>query len=397
VVSSLSLVIGRNTSLGGENDSGMRVLVAPDKFGGTLTAAQAAAAIARGWAQVDPTADLQVVPVADGGEGTLDTLVTALGGERRSLAATGPLGEAVEAEFGLVQSSAGLVAIVEMASASGLRLVPPDRRDPLRATTRGTGELILAAARERPVRIVVCLGGSATNDGGAGMAQALGVRLLDRAGAELGPGGLALRDLATIDASGMAEDVRGREVLVATDVDSPLSGPAGASAVFGPQKGASPEDVRALDVALRHFGSVIREQLAVEVADVPGAGAAGGLGAGLMAFLGGRIRRGFDVVGEALDLARQVEAADAVVTGEGRYDQGTERGKAPAGVLRLGRDAGCRTVVIAGQIAEGVRPPAELVISLTDRAGSVEDAMARAEEHLEAAGEEAARWAGEQA
>jgi glycerate 2-kinase len=375
----------------------MRVLVAPDKFGGTLTAAQAAAAIVRGWGRVDPAADLHVVPVADGGEGTLDTLVSALGGERRSLVVTGPLGDPVDAEFGLVESSDGPLAIVEMASASGLRLVPADRRDPLRTTTRGTGELILAAARERPARMVVCLGGSATNDGGAGMAQALGVRMLDEQGAELEPGGAALGCLATIDASALTEEVRGPEVVVATDVDSPLAGPAGASAVFGPQKGASPEDVRVLDDALRHFGAVIREQLGVDVAEVPGAGAAGGLGAGLMAFLGGRIRRGFDVVAEALDLASHAEAADVVVTGEGRYDEGTERGKAPAGVLRLGRAGGSRTVVIAGQIAEGVRPPADLAISLTKRAGSVEDAMARAELHLEAAGAEAAHWIGERA
>jgi glycerate kinase len=370
----------------------MRVLIAPDKFGGTMTAAQAAAAIVRGWRAVDPRADVQVMPVADGGEGTLDTMVAALGGERRSRRVAGPLGEPVEAELGLVASPEGLVAVVEMASASGLRLVPPDRRDPLRATTRGTGELILAAAREQPVRILVCLGGSATNDGGAGMAQALGVRLLDRSGAELGPGGLALRDLTTIDTSGLAEELSGPELVVATDVDSPLTGPTGASAVFGPQKGASPEDVRVLDDALRHFGAVIREQLGVEVMDAPGAGAAGGLGAGLMAFLGGRVRRGFDVVAEALDLSRHAEAADVVVTGEGRYDEGTQRGKAPVGVLRMGRDAGSRTVVIAGQIAEGVQPPADLVLSLTERAGSVEDAMARAELHLEAAGAEAARW-----
>ena len=375
----------------------MRVLVAPDKFGGTLTAAQAAAAIVRGWRQVDPGADVQVMPVADGGEGTLDTMVSALRGERRAHRVAGPLGEPVEAELGLVASPDGLVAIVEMASASGLRLVPSDRRDPLRATTRGTGELILAAARERPVRILVCLGGSATNDGGGGMAQALGVRLLDHTGGELGPGGMALRDLATIDVSALVPELRGPEVVVATDVDSPLTGPSGASAVFGPQKGAGPEDVRILDDALRHFGTVIRDQLGIDVIDAPGAGAAGGLGAGLMAFLGGRVRRGFDVVAEALDLSRHAKAADVLVTGEGRYDEGTERGKAPAGVLRLGRDAGSRTVVIAGQVAEGVRPPADLVLSLTERAGSAEDAMARAELHLEAAGAEAARRMGDRA
>ena len=369
----------------------MRVLVAPDKFGGTLTAAQAADAIARGWLRADPSAEVRMVPVADGGEGTLEALVSALRGERRSHVVTGPLGDPVEAEIGLMDSPGGLVAIVEMASASGLRLVPPGRRDPLRTTTRGTGELILAAARERPARIVVCLGGSATNDGGAGMAQALGVRLLDGAGSELGSGGLALRELATIDRTALAREMIGIEVLAATDVDSPLTGPVGASAVFGPQKGASEDDVRVLDEALRHFATVIHEQVGVDVADMPGAGAAGGLGAALLAFLGARIRPGFEVVAEALDLARHARAADVVVTGEGRFDEQTARGKASAGVLRLARDAGCRTVVIAGQIAAGVRPPADLVLSLAERAGSVEDVMARASLHLEDAAAEAAR------
>lgn len=369
----------------------MRVVVAPDKFGGTLSAPEAARAIARGWAHGDPEALIEEIPVADGGEGTLETLVSAMGGERRRHVVTGPLGDPVEADFALVRSAGGMEAIVEMARASGLRLVPEDRRDPLLATSRGTGELILAAARERPRRIVVCLGGSATNDGGAGMAQALGVRLRDARDGELGPGGAALRGLASIDTSALAPEVRGIEIVVATDVDSLLTGPAGASAVFGPQKGASAEEVRVLDEALRHFGAVIREQLGIDVAGVPGSGAAGGLGAGLLAFLGAHIRPGFDVVAEALGLERRLQGADVVVTGEGRFDAQTARGKAPAGVLRLARDAGCRTVVIAGQVADDVHPEADLVLSLAERSGSIEDAMGRAATHLEAASEAAAR------
>lgn len=331
------------------------------------------------------------MPIADGGDGTLEAMVSALGGRRRSHVVTGPLGDRVEADIGIVDSEGERVAIVEMARASGLRLLPEDRRDPLRATTRGTGELILAAAREVPRRMIVCIGGSATNDGGAGMAQALGVGLLDESGSELRPGGAALSELATIDTTGLAPELRGIDIVVATDVDSPLTGPAGASAVYGPQKGASPGDVRVLDDALRHFAAVIQRQLHVDVATVPGAGAAGGLGAGLLAFLGASVRPGFDIVADALGLARHVAAADVVVTGEGRFDAQTERGKAPAGMLRLAREAGRRSVVIAGQIADGVRPDADLVISLTERAGSVEGAMTNAVSHLEAAAEAAAR------
>ena len=373
----------------------MRVVVAPDKFAGTLTASEAAGAIARGWARADSRARLEEIPVADGGEGTLDALVAALGGERRSHEVTGPLGEPVQADIGLVRSPGGVESIVEMSRASGLQLVPEDRRDPSVTTTRGTGELILAAARARPRRIVVCLGGSATNDGGAGMAQALGIRLLDGAGRDLPPGGAALRDLVSIDLTGLAPEVRGIEVVAATDVDSPLTGPDGASAVYGPQKGAGPVAVLALDEALRHYAAVIREELGIDVDAVPGAGAAGGLAAGLLAFLGARIRRGFEVVADALDLERRLQAADVVVTGEGRYDEQTERGKAPAGVLRLARSAGCRAVVIAGQVAGGVRPDAELVISLAELAGSVEGAKAKAGLYLESAAEDAARAMGE--
>jgi glycerate kinase len=368
----------------------MRVLVAPDKFKGTLTAAEAARAMSAGWRRGDPGAEVDEVPVADGGEGTLDALVEALGGRTERIRVTGPLGDPVDAELGLVEGEV-LTAVVEMARASGLGLISEGRRDPMRATTVGTGELILAAARHRPKRMIVCIGGSATNDGGAGVAQALGARLRDEAGRDLPPGGGALRGLASIDTSQIAREVRDMDIVVATDVENPLTGPHGASAVYGPQKGASPEQVSMLDEGLRHLAAVILRDLGLDVRDVPGAGAAGGLGAGLIAFLGARVRPGFDVVAEAVGLAERLEAADVAVTGEGRFDAQSERGKAPAGVLRMAGEAGCRAVLIAGEVADGVLPAAGLVYSLAERAGSVEAAISRAAPLLEEAAEAAAR------
>jgi glycerate kinase len=368
----------------------MRVLVAPDKFKGTLTAPEAARAISGGWRRGDPAAQVDEVPMGDGGEGTLDTLVEAMGGRSERVRVTGPLGDPVDAELGLVEGE-GLTAVVEMARASGLGLISEGRRDPMRATTVGTGELILAAARHRPKRMIVCIGGSATNDGGAGMAQALGARLRDEAGRDLPQGGGALRGLASIDTSQIAPEVRGIDIVVATDVENPLAGPHGASAVYGPQKGASPEQVSMLDEGLRHFAAVILRDLGLDVRDVPGAGAAGGLGAGLIALLGARVRPGFDVVAEAVGLAERLEAADVAVTGEGRFDSQSERGKAPAGVLRMAGEAGCRAVLIAGEVADGVLPAAGFVYSLAERAGSVEAAISRAGPLLEEAAEAAAR------
>jgi glycerate kinase len=213
----------------------VRVVVAPDKFKGTLSASEAAAAMASGWRRGDPRAQVEVCPVADGGEGTLETLLAALGGRGAQARVAGPLDDPVDADYGLVEAPGGRMAIVEMARASGLALLPEARRDPLRATTRGTGELLLAAARHRPRQVVMCIGGSATNDGGAGMAQALGVRLLDESGEELPPGGAALRRLFRIDARGLVREVRDLDVVVASDVDNPLTGPRGASAVYGPE------------------------------------------------------------------------------------------------------------------------------------------------------------------
>jgi glycerate kinase len=358
----------------------VRVLVTPDKFKGTLSAAQAAGAIAAGWARAVPSAEVEQVPMADGGEGTLDALVAAMGGERHRARVTGPLGDPVDAEYAVVNGPDESLAVIEMARASGLTLISERRRDPRRATTRGTGELILEACRRGARRVMVCIGGSATNDAGAGMAQALGIRLLDGSGQDLRPGGGALVDLVRIDMSALDPAVAAATFVVATDVDNPLVGPQGASAVYGPQKGASPEDVAQLDLALGHFAAVVYRDLGVDVRDLPGAGAAGGLGAGLIAFLGAHIRPGVDVVMESLGLPDRLQWADLVVTGEGRFDQQSLRGKVPAGILRVAEEARVRAIVLCGRA--DIDPPGIKVFSLADRFGA-QAAMERAGPLLE--------------
>jgi glycerate kinase len=353
----------------------VRVLVAPDKFRGTLTAQEAGEAVARGWGTARPGDVLEVLPMADGGEGTLESLAAALSGELRTVEVTGPLGERIHAPFGLATSGSERVGIVEMARASGLELVPADRRDPKVTTTRGTGELVLAACRAGATRVIVCIGGSATNDGGAGMAQALGVRLVDESGADLGPGGVELLRLARIDADGLAPEVREAEFVVASDVDNPLLGPAGASAVYGPQKGADPPDVELLDRALSRFADVIRRDLGIDIADRPGAGAAGGLGAGLMAFLRADLRPGVDVVMDAVRFRDRAARADLVITGEGKFDDQSLRGKTPAGVMAVAGQLGIPVVIVCGQAA--VAPGGVEVASLADRFG-LERAMSDA-------------------
>jgi glycerate 2-kinase len=368
----------------------VRVLVAPDKFRGTLTAPEAARAIAAGWRRARPGDHPTEVPLADGGEGTLDALLAALGGERRTATVTGPLGEPVEADFGLVEGPDGTTAVVEMAAASGLALVPEGRRDPLRATTQGTGELILEACRAGGRLVIVCIGGSATNDGGAGMARALGVWFLDAAGRELEPGGAALARLDRVDASGLAPEVRGVRVVVASDVDNPLTGPQGASTVYGPQKGASPDDVRTLDAALVRYGEVLARDLGADVAGRPGAGAAGGLGAGLMAFLGAELRPGIEVVMEAVRFDERLASSDAVVTGEGKLDRQSLRGKTVGGVVERARPRGVPVGVVCGQAEVGI--DGVRVVTLVEIAGperALSDAAAAAEQ---AAAELAGGW-----
>ena len=323
----------------------MRVVISPDKFKGSLTAREAAEAVAEGLRRALPDVATVVLPVADGGEGTVDAALGA-GYEPRRVGVTGPTGETVEALFAL----RGRDAVAEMAEASGLRRLPGGVPAPLTATTRGTGELVLAVLDAAAGRLVLGIGGSATTDGGAGMAQALGARLLDRAGRELPPGGAALRDLDRLDTSGLDPRLAGLEVVVASDVDNPLTGPRGAAAVYGPQKGATPADVAVLDAGLTRWAEVLRRDLGADVADRPGAGAAGGLGAGCLALLGARLVPGIDLLLDVVGFADAVAGADLVVTGEGSLDDQSLSGKAPMGVAAAARAAGVPVVALVGRL-----------------------------------------------
>ena len=367
----------------------MRVLVAPDKFRGTLTAEQASRAIASGWRRVRPGDEISLVPMADGGEGTLEALVEGLGGRLVDGRVCGPLGDPLSAPLGLVETSTGTTVIVEMARASGLALIGEDRRDPRRTTTRGTGELIRLGLEHRPAQVIVCIGGSATNDGGVGMAQALSGRFLDAAGGELKPGGAALLELDRIDLRPLHDLVGSRvSFVVASDVDNPLCGPRGASAVYAPQKGANPDDVLLLDGALRHLAAVAARDIGIDRKDDPGAGAAGGLGFGLMAFLGARVRPGVEVVMDAVGLHGRLAEADLVVTGEGTFDRQSLFGKTVAGVLGAASEAGVRAAIVCGR-AE-IEHGGTIVRSLVDRFGAAA-ALDDTRRSLETLSEEMAR------
>lgn len=364
----------------------MKIVIAPDSFKESLSALEAATQIEAGFREVFPAWTYVKVPVADGGEGTVAALVAATGGRVVGRTVSGPLGAPVEAFFGLAGD--GRTAVVEMAAASGLALLPPARRDPLAATSYGVGELILAALDAGARRIVVGLGGSASNDGGAGMAQALGVRLLDAQGHALAArlGGGALAALARIDASGLDPRLRHCEIEVACDVDTPLTGPAGASAVFGPQKGATPALVAQLDASLRHYATVIEADLGIAVADLHGGGAGGGLGAALVAFLGARLRPGADLVADALGLEALVAGADLVITGEGRLDGQSVHGKAPLGVARVARRHGKPVIAIAGGLGAGAASlhahGVAAMFGAVQRACTLEQALAEAAANL---------------
>jgi len=327
----------------------LRVLIAPDKFKGSLTALQVAEAIAAGITHADPAVECELVPMADGGDGTAAALAAGTGGEMVTVSVTGPLGHPVEAQFAVLGD--GETAVVEMAAASGLVLVPPEKRNPLSATTYGTGELLRAALDRGCRRLLVGIGGSATNDGGAGMAQALGARLLTTAGTQIPPGGAGLAQVTKIEVDGLDPRVAQTEFLVACDVDNPLTGDRGASAVYGPQKGATPSMVMELDANLARYGDLLKRDLGKDVAHLPGAGAAGGLGAGLAAFCDARLASGVDLVMDALGLPARIRAADLVFVGEGQVDAQTAYGKTPAGVARAAREAGVPVIALGGSVA----------------------------------------------
>ncbi|RON22460.1 glycerate kinase [Pseudomonas lini] len=329
----------------------MKIVIAPDSFKDSLSAQGVAEAIALGLAEVWSDAHLLKCPMADGGEGTVESILAACDGELRRTHVRGPLGTTVDAAWGWLPHSH--TAIIEMAEASGLQLVAPNLRDACTSSTYGTGELIRAALDAGAQRVILAIGGSATNDGGAGAMQALGVKLLDAQGQTLVPGGLALTQLARLDLSAIDPRLAKARFDIAADVNNPLCGPHGASAIFGPQKGASPEQVEQLDHALGHFAELCAQALDKDVRDEPGSGAAGGLGFAAKAFLGAQFQAGVEVVAELVGLAEAVKGADLVITGEGRFDAQTLRGKTPFGVARIARQHGVPVIVIAGTLGEG--------------------------------------------
>ena len=325
----------------------MRIVVATDKFKGSLTARAAGDAIARGLARAFPGAEIDVVPVADGGDGTAEVLVDALGGRLVTSEVQGPGGAAVSATFGLLPDAC---AVIELARASGLALVASGKNDPLTASTCGTGQLIAAALDAGAKTIILGIGGSATNDGGAGALASLGAGFFDAAGKPLSQGGAALAGLASIDDALLMTRLRGISIDIACDVANPLCGDNGASAVYGPQKGAGPDDVRRLDSALAHYADIVERATGARMRDVPGAGAAGGAGFGFMALAGARLRPGADLILEALSFDRRLEGADLIVTGEGRLDRQTLAGKAPYAVAQAGRRRRIPVVAVVGSL-----------------------------------------------
>ncbi|MDX5410846.1 MAG: glycerate kinase [Thauera sp.] len=330
----------------------MKIVIAPDSYKESLSALEVAQAVQAGFSQVFPDATYVLVPVADGGEGTVDAMVAATAGRRERVAVSGPLGMPVEAFYGLTGD--GATAVIEMAAASGLMLVPAAQRNPLVTTSRGTGELIRAALDAGARRFILGIGGSATNDGGAGMVQALGARLLDARGQDIGPGGGALAGLERIDVSTLDPRLAECRIEVACDVDNPLTGARGASAVFGPQKGATPAMVQTLDASLTRFARIIERDLGVAVDQVPGAGAAGGMGAAMLAFFGATLKPGIEIVTAAVELDAHVRDADLVITGEGRIDFQTVHGKTPIGVARVAKRHGKPVIGIAGSLGAKV-------------------------------------------
>ncbi len=370
-----------------------KILVAPQGFKGSLSPLEAARAIAEGVRAAWPEAQVDLAPVADGGDGTVDALVLATSGRKLRVKTVDPLGRPIEAEIGVLGD--GRTAVVEMAQASGLARLRPEERNPLVTTTYGTGLLIRAALDAGFRRIIVGIGGSATNDGGAGMLQALGMGLFDREGRPIPPGGQGLLALDRIDPSGLDPRLAEAEIIVASDVTNPLCGPEGAAAVYGPQKGATPEMVRLLDEALAHFAAVVRRDLGRDVARVPGAGAAGGLGAGLLLLPNVRIRPGAEVVFEAVGIDARLAAADLVFTGEGAVDRSTAFGKTPARLAERARAHGRPLVILTGRLGPGYEKLYGLgvgaVVPIVPGPVREAEAMARAFEFLKAAAERTCR------
>ena len=371
----------------------MKIVIAPDSFKGSLTALQVAEAIEVGLRRVFPDAAIEKVPMADGGEGTVQSLVDATGGQILTAQVLDPLGNSINAQYGVLGD--GVTAVIEMAAASGLTLVPLDKRDPRVTTTYGTGELIRVALAHGCRKLIIGIGGSATNDGGAGMAQALGAKLLTASGEQIEPGGGSLATLNSIDLSELDPCIAETETVVACDVNNPLTGKQGASHVYGPQKGATPEMIRVLDANLVHFDKIVQRDLSKSVGHVPGAGAAGGLGAGLMAFLDASLKSGIEIVTEATQLSKRFAGADLVITGEGQINFQTVFGKTPVGVAKVAKTHNIPVIAIAGSIADnsdGVYDAGiDAMIDIVPEPMSLENAIENATTLIETAAERAGR------
>lgn len=371
----------------------MKIVIAPDSFKESLSALEVAEAIEEGFASVLPNAELIKVPMADGGEGTVQSLVDATNGKIVRKIVTGPLGTPVQGFFGILGD--GKTAVIEMAAASGIHHVQINKRNPLVTTSYGTGELIVEAMDYGVQNIIIGLGGSATNDGGAGLAQALGAKLLDENNHQIGFGGAALSALRTIDLAQMDSRINTVQFVVACDVDNPLVGEKGASAIFGPQKGATPDMVESLDYYLAHYAEVIKTDLQKDVANIPGAGAAGGMGAGVLAFLSAELNRGIDIVIHTLQLEKYLDGADLVITGEGKIDGQTIYGKTPIGVARLAKKKGIPIIGIAGFVADDsdivLEEGMDALFSIVPGAVTLEDAMTNAYRNLKRTSENIAR------
>ena len=328
----------------------MKIVVAPDSFKGSLTAIEVSDAIEQGIREIFPEAEIVKIPMADGGDGTVQCLVNATGGEILREKVTDPLGDEVLASYGTLGDKK--TAVIEMAEASGLTLVPENKRNPLITTTYGTGQLIKAALDRGCRKMIIGIGGSATNDAGAGMVQALGAKLLDKDGEGIGFGGGELKKVLRIDTKYFDNRLSKTKVLIASDVSNPLCGPKGASRIYGPQKGATPEMTKELDESLAYFAEIIKRDLHKDVKDIPGAGAAGGLGASLIAFLNAELRPGIDIMIEIAKLEQAIKDADLVVTGEGKIDSQTIYGKAPIGVARIAKKYNIPVIAVAAIISD---------------------------------------------
>ncbi len=358
----------------------MKIIVAPDSFKGSLTSMQAAEAIERGIKKAALTSKENVeiikVPMADGGEGTVEAIISAIGGKIIQTKVLDPLGRKIDSFFGVLPDN---TAVIEMAAASGLNLLTVEERNPMKATSYGTGELIKAALDIGCKNIIIGIGGSATNDGGVGMCQALGIKFLDKEGKQIGFGGGELYKINKIDISSLDSRINDTIITIASDVKNTLCGPNGASAIYGPQKGATSEMVEILDRNLKHFATAIQKQFNKDVLNVPGSGAAGGLGAALMAFFRAELRLGINLIMELVKLEDKVKEADIVITGEGSTDYQTLYGKVPLGIAKVARKHNKPVICISGSLGEGYEElyneGIEALFSIVSRPMSLEEAM----------------------